>query len=198
MAHLNSESIGAVRDQAAQLFQSIIEQATSKAMDEARASRAKAGRFTRNARAHAAPSARDIALNAASGAIELWQAARDRAGDTMETVQSSVTDSASDLKHGAQEIKEEAVDRVKSVTHVVGDSAHKAAGTSKTAAVSSAKTGRNALGLALWTGAAGAVIYYAFLNDERRAQARQLAMRVINEGRTLLQDLQGQDGEFAS
>jgi hypothetical protein len=52
--------------------------------------------------------------------------------------------------------------------------------------------------LALWTGAAGAIIYYAFLNEERRTQARQLAMRAINEGRSLLQDLQGQDGEFTS
>jgi hypothetical protein len=198
MASLNSESIGAVRDQAAQLFQSIIEQATSKAMDEARSSREKAGRFTRNARKHSAPSVRDVALNAASGAIELWQAARDRAGETMDTVQSTVTDSASEIKHGAQGIKEEAVDRVKSVTHVVGDSAHKAADTSKSAAVNSARTGRNTLGLALWTGAAGAIIYYAFLNEERRTQARNLAMRAINEGRALLQDLQGQDGEFTS
>ena len=116
----------------------------------------------------------------------------------METVQSSVTDSASEIKQSAQGIKEEAVDRVKSVTHVVGDSAHRAADSSKSAAVHSAKSGRKTLGLALWTGAAGAIIYYAFLNEERRTQARHLAMRAINEGRSLLQELQGQDGEFTS
>lgn len=209
MANVNTESIGAVRDQAAQFIQSIIEQATSRAMDEARASRKKAGRFTRSARSQAPPSVREIALNAASGAIELWQAARERAGETVETVQHTVAESASDLVHGAEGIKdqavgrarsasEEAVDVVKSVGHVVGDSAHKAADTSKSAAAGTAKTGRNTLGLTFWSAVAGAVIYYAFLNEQRREQARHLAMRAINEGRALLRDLQGHDGEFTS
>ena len=209
MANLNSESLNSVKDQATQLFQSIIEQATSKAMDEARASKQKASRFSRSARGHSTPSVRDVALNAASGAIELWQAARDRAGETIETVQTSVVDSASELKHSAQgvtedavdrvkSVGEDAVDRVKSVGYAVGDSAHKAADSSKSAAASTARTGRHTLGLALWTGAAGAIIYYAFLDEDRRTQARDLAMRAINEARALLQDIQGQDGEFTA
>ncbi|HEX3302299.1 MAG TPA: hypothetical protein VHR64_05410 [Thermomicrobiales bacterium] len=228
MSNLNSESIGAVRDQAAQLLQSVIDQATARAMEQARATKKQSGRLSsRLPGSKSAPTVRDVALNAATAAIELWQSARDRAGDTVGSVQSTVTDSAADIKHSAQGVtsgaaqrvagvkdsaqgvtsdavhrvagvKDDAVDRVKSVSHAVGDLPHKAADTSKAAATTTAKTGRNMFGLVVWTGAAGAIIYYAFLNEERREQVRQIAMQAISEARTLLQDLQGQDGEFAS
>jgi hypothetical protein len=197
MAHLNSESISAVKDQAAHLFQSIVEQATSKAMDEAKASRSRASRFARTARGKTSPSAREIALNAASGAIELWQAARDRASGTVETVQSTVTDSAAGIKHGAQELTQDAVDRAKSVGSAVGEIPHRAADSGKSAVAGTAKAGRNTLGFAFWTAAAGAIVYYAFMDEQRRNQAREIVMRAISEGRALLSDLQGQDGQFA-
>ena len=210
MTNLNSDSIGAVRDQATQLLQSVIEQATARAMEQARATKKQSGRLSgRLPGSKSAPTVRDVALNAATGAVELWQAARERAGETVGSVQSTVTDSAVDIKHGAQGVtsgaaqkvagvKHDAVDRVKSVSQAVGDLPGKAAGTSKSAATTTAKTGRNMFGLVLWTGAAGTIIYYAFLNDERRDQVRQIAMQAISEARSLLQDLQGQDGEFAS
>jgi hypothetical protein len=228
MSNLNSESIGAVRDQAAQILQSVIEQATARAMEQAKATKKQSGRISSKLPGSKnAPNLRDVALNAATGAVELWQAARERAGETVGSVQSNVTDSASSIKQGAQGVtsgaaqrvagvkdsaqgvtvgaaqrvagvKDDAVDRVKSVSHTVGDLPHKAAGTGKSAATTTAKTGRNMFGLVVWTGAAGAIIYYAFLNDERREQVRQIAMQAINEARSLLQDLQGQDGEFAS
>jgi hypothetical protein len=228
MTNLNSESIGAVRDQAAQLLQSAIEQATARAMEQARATKKQSGRISsRIPGSRTAPTVRDIALNAATGAVELWQTARDRAGETVGSVQSNVTDSATNIKHGAQGVtagaaqrvvgvkdsaqgvtvgaaqrvvgvKDDAVDRVKSVSHAVGDLPHKAADTGKSAATTTAKTGRNMFGLVVWTGAAGAIIYYAFLNEQRREQVRQVAMQAISEARALLQDLQGQDGEFAS
>ena len=47
MTNLNSDSIGAVRDQAAQLLQSVIEQATTRAMEQARATKEKSGRISR-------------------------------------------------------------------------------------------------------------------------------------------------------
>ena len=198
MAHLNSESIGAVKDQAAHLFQSIIEQATSKAMDEARSSKERAGKFARTARGHSSPSAREVALNAAGAAIELWQAAKDRAGDTVGSVQSTVSDSAAGIRSGTSDITHDAVDRARNVGAAVSDSAHRAAGTGKSAAAGTAKAGRNTVGFVFWTSAAGAIIYYAFLDEERRHKAKDLAMRAISEGRSLLRDLQGQDGEFTA
>jgi hypothetical protein len=212
-----SETIGAVRDHAGHLLQSIIEQATSKAMNESQrftkqSSKGKHGPFGRSK----SPSARDIAFNAASGAIELWQAARDRAEESIESVQSSVLDSAhgisqnaQDLRsaaasaaHGigqnAQDLKSAAADAAHSVSSTVSETARKAEDASKAVAVGTVKTGKNGFGLLIWTGAAGAIAYYAFLDDNRREKVRALAMRAISEGRSLLADFQGTNGDFDS
>jgi hypothetical protein len=209
------DTIGAVRDQAAQLLQSIIEQATARAMSESQrvtsqASRARRGPFSRSK----SPTARDIALNAASGAIELWQAARERAEDSLGSVQSSVLDSAhgisqnahdlrsaaADRAHAvsqnAQDLKSAAADRAHAVTSTVSETARKAEDTSKAVAAGTVETGRHGIGLLFWTGAAGAIAYYAFLDDDRREKVRALAMRAISEGRTLLADFQGMNGDF--
>lgn len=209
MANASAESVDTVRGQASQLLHSIIEQATSRAMETSGKGGRKVkpgGRFSRSKTA--SPSVRDIAFNAASGAIELWQAAREKAENTVDVVQHSVVDSASELKSSASGIKDEAVDKVRNVVadgahhvgdaaHRVGDSAHRATDTGKSVAASGADAGKHTVGLVLWTAAAGAIIYYAFLDENRREQARDLAMKAISEGRTLLRDLQGEDGEFA-
>ncbi len=207
MTSKSAETIGSLKEQAAQLLHEVVEQATNKALTETKSTRNRTSRLVRSATRQSTPSARDIALNAASGAIELWQAARDRAEGTLETVQSTVVDSASELKSSAHGIKGEAVDAARtvtsavgesarSVTSAVGDSAHKAADTSKSAAVASARAGRNTLSLVFWAGAAGTIAYFAFLDEERRNQVKTFAMRAIDEGRSVLTDLRGQDGEF--
>lgn len=205
MAKASTESIENVRGQATQLLQSIIEQATSRALEGSGAVSSQKNRASRFMRSkNSSPSVRDIALNAASGAIELWQTARDKAENTVDVVQHTVADSASDLKSGASGIKssavdakDEAVDKARHVGAAVGDTAHRAADSSKAVAASGADAGKNAAGFVFWTAAAGAIVYYAFLDENRREQARGVAMKAISEGRTLLRDLQGQDGEFA-
>src|SRR5687768_185271 len=84
MANVSSDTFDNVRGQAAQLFQSIVEQATSRAMEASHVASKKGQKASRFSRSHkqAPPSVRDIAFNAASGAIELWQAARDKAEST--------------------------------------------------------------------------------------------------------------------
>ena len=209
MANASSDTFDNVRGQATQLLHTIVEQATSRAMAGAGKASHKGGRTARFTRSkQTSPSVRDIALNAASGAIELWQAAVDKAENTVDVVQHTVADSASDLKSSAVEIKDEAVDRARHVVgdgahrvgdaaHRVGDTAHRAADSGKSAAASGADAGKNTLGLLFWTAAAGGVVYYALLEEHRREQVRNIAMKAITEGRTLLRDLQGQDGEFA-
>src|SRR5687768_14844975 len=74
----STDTIDSVRGQASQLLHSIVEQATSRAMDASNHGSRKrqiTNRFSRSKKT--SPSVRDIAFNAASGAIELWQAARD-------------------------------------------------------------------------------------------------------------------------
>lgn len=207
MTSRSAETISSIKDQAAVLLHDVIEQATNRALTETKSTGSKASRLVRSAGRQSAPSAREIALNAATGAIELWQAARDRAEGTLDAVQTTVVDSATDLKSSAQGIKVDAVDAARSVTTAVGDSArnvtsavgdtaHKAADSSKSAAVASARAGRSTLSLAFWVSAAGTIAYFAFLDQDRRDQVKTLAMRAIDEGRALLTDLHGQDGEF--
>src|SRR3954454_671231 len=194
MKKQSNESLGAMRDHAGQLLQSVIEQATSKAMAEGRrvekAASNHRGPFGRSRN----PSVRDIALNAASGAIELWQAARDKAEEGLGSVQGTVVDSAQGITHGAHEIGSAAVGRVHDVGSVVTDKAKRAEESTKAVAVGTAREGRHGFGLVFWTGAAGAIAYYAFLDEERRTKARTIAMRVIDEARSLLSDFQGADG----
>ncbi len=220
MSTINTDTLASLKDQAAQLLHDVVEQATNRAMAETQGTRSRASRLVRTGRSKdIAPSARDIALNAASGAIELWQAARERAEGTLGSVQASVADSASELRSSAHGISSEALGAARSVTtsvgdsarhvttsvgdsarHVttaVGDSAHKAADTGKTAAAASARAGKNTASLLFWSAAAGAIAYFAFLDEDRRNQVKHVAMRAIDEGRAILSDLRGEDGEFA-
>jgi hypothetical protein len=210
MANASSDTFDNMRGQAAQLFQSIVEQATSRAMEATHTGSKKgqkAHRFSR-AQKQTTPSVRDIALNAASGAIELWQAARDKAENTVDVVQHTVADSASELRSSATGMKDEAVEkarlvvadgahRVGDAAHRVGDTAHRASDAGKSAAATSADAGKNTMAFLFWGAAAGAIVYYALLDEHRRDQAREIAMKAISEGRALLSDLQGEDGEFA-
>src|SRR5688500_18761442 len=210
MANVSSDTFDNVRGQAAHLIQSIVEQATARAMEGTHlGSRKKSSRAARFVRPHrkSSPSVRDIAFNAASGAIELWQAARDKAESTVDVVQHTVADSASEIKSGAAEMKDEAVEKARLVVadgahkvgdaaHRVGDTAHRASDAGKSAAATSADAGKNTVAFMLWAGAAGAIVYYALLDENRREQTRDLAMKAISEGRALLRDLQGEDGEF--
>lgn len=229
MASINTDGLQSLRDQAAQLLHDVVEQATTRALDETKSARSRGSRLVRGGKTKDTASARDVAFNAASAAIELWQAARERAGDRVGSIQSTVAESSPDLRAVAQGLRSEAADAarsasaslgdsvssvthavgdsvnsvtsavgesVQSVTHAVGDSAQRAADGSRSVAVASARAGKNSLSLMFWTGAAGAIAYYAFLDEERRTQVRDMAMRAIDEGRAILADLRGEDGEF--
>jgi hypothetical protein len=87
--------------------------------------------------------------------------------------------------------------RVGDAAHRVGDTAQRASDAGKSAAATSADAGKNTAAFLVWGAAAGAIVYYALLDEQRRGQAREIAMKAISEARTLLSDLQGEDGEFA-
>ncbi|MDQ2682285.1 MAG: hypothetical protein M3Y37_02040, partial [Chloroflexota bacterium] len=133
MATISSESLQSFKGQAAQILHDVIEQATSRALEETKGARSRGARLMRGGKEKNAASARDVAFNAASAAIELWQAARERAEGKVGAIQSTVTDSAPDLRAVAQGLRSEAAeaarsasatlgDSVTSVTHAVGDS----------------------------------------------------------------------------
>ncbi|MEZ4495769.1 MAG: hypothetical protein R2845_03080 [Thermomicrobiales bacterium] len=49
-----------------------------------------------------------------------------------------------------------------------------------------------------WLGAAGAVIYYLLLNEERREQVNDLAKSGANIARGIIVEVRGEDGVFGS
>jgi hypothetical protein len=241
MANSSTNQLNAVRDTAGQLLESIIEQATAKAMNQT-----KKQSLTAQVRSKVPfqkksnPSGRDLAMNAAAGALELWQAAVDRAGGSLETAQTSVSDRASSVQatvaDSAQSLRETASsvgtsvggtaqslkgsvgDTAQAVKGSVGDTAQAVKGTvggtaqavttsvsgaassakagTRTAVATTASGGKNTVGLVFWTAAAGAVIYYAFLDEDLRAKVREIANTALVQAREMLADFQGQDGEF--
>jgi len=246
MKHQSAETISNVRVQAGQLLQSIIEQATERAMGEAHKPSSRASRLSKPFSRHKSTSGQEIALNAARTAVELWQAALDRAGGSLEHVQATVGESAGSLKEtvgskaqhvqasvtdSAQNLRDSVGERAQTVQHTVSDSAQalkgsvgeraqnvqtsvsdtahavsgtvsdvarKAEDTTKAVAHNTATGSRNTVGLVFWTGAAGAVVYWAFLDEHRREQVKHYAMTAINEVREILAEYQGKDGEFSS
>jgi hypothetical protein len=230
MSNSSTDQFAAVRDQASHLLQSIIEQATARALNQTQ----KQGRvasvrskvpFQRKSN----PTARDLAMNAAAGALELWQAASERAGgpigsaqssvvdsanairgsvsDRASSVQSTVSDSAHAIRDTASTVQSSVSGTAQSIKGTVGDTASavgsgvtgaaRSAGDASKAAVSTtAQGGKNTVGLVFWTGAAAAIVYYAFLDEELKAKVREVANSALVQAREMLADFQGQDGQF--
>lgn len=158
-----TDQFNVVRDQASQLLQSIIEQATAKALNQTQKQGLSAQ--VRNKvpfQKKANPTARDLAMNAAAGALELWQAAVDRAegaqtsvsgtahavrgtvSDRASSVGATVTDSAQHLRESAKEtastVHSSVADTAHSIRSSVGDTAQ-AVSTSVSDAAEAAKSG---------------------------------------------------------
>ena len=169
MTNLNSDSIGAVRDQAAQLA-SICYRAGDQPARWNRPGPQRSKVVESEwplPGSKSAPTVRDVALNAATGAVELWQAARDRAGETVGSVQFD----RDRLGRGYQARSARCDLRCRSKGRgrqgrcrrpcQVGEPCRwrspraRPPDTGKSAATTTAKTGRNMFGLVLWTGAAG-------------------------------------------
>ncbi len=100
MAKFRSSASNDVREQVGTLAQTIIEQAahravfgTEKAKGAASAAKGKMPGMHR-ATDEIAPSIRDVALQAASAAIELWQATRERAEDFVDGAESAIGEPA--------------------------------------------------------------------------------------------------------
>ena len=225
-----TETLDGVRDSAAQLVQSVIEQAAARAMglgDVGERAEKSARRSFRSARktisSTETPSVREVALNAASAALELWQVAKEKAEAPLHTAEDKVIHTAVDLKdataskakdvtesiahsakdvsgtiaHGAKDVSETIASGAKEVTGSISSGAHVAASTGKQAAVATAETSASVLRTAFWLSAASAIVYWVFLDEERQKEVRKVALEIVNQARELAGDLRGQDGEFA-
>jgi hypothetical protein len=217
-----TDTVQAVREQAAVRAKEIAEQAAAKAAAGAEKAREVGSTLASETSTmvkevphrvseDVVPTLRDIALQAASAALELWQVAREKAGEAadaspieagdaahlVEVVQNRAKDAKGAIAGRVEVVgsrakgaKSAAADRVEEVGERAKDASAKAA----EVAVDTSKDTGAAL---LWAGAAAAVIFYAIVSRERREQIMKAADAVIKQIRELVRDFQGYDEEFA-
>ena len=207
MAGSRSETLDGVRDQAASFMQSVIEQAAAQALGINKSSEKAQKKAKRTFRAASetvsdtVPSTRDVALSAASAALEIWQSVKGKAGETLHVAEDQVADKASELIDFTAA-------KAKDVSGTIASGAHVAAETGKHAAivtatggkqvaVATADTSASLAKTAFWLGAAGSIVYFVFLDENRQQEVRKVLNDVVTQARDLAGDLRGQDGEFA-
>ncbi|CAA9543787.1 MAG: hypothetical protein AVDCRST_MAG73-2204 [uncultured Thermomicrobiales bacterium] len=121
------------------------------------------------------PSVREIALNAAVAALDLWDAAQERAAKA-----------AGAAQH----------DLVPQAAHALAVGGERAKATSKHAADVTVDAGKDTGAAFFWAAAAGGLVYYVLLSQERREQMLRVAQTVTGQARELLNDFRGYDAEF--
>jgi hypothetical protein len=139
MANRPKENVANIKEQATTLAQAIIEQAANRAMDGA----GKARDITSGARGRVrrapqvtedvVPSVRDVALQAAAAALDLWQAARERAEGLAGSAEQAIGEPASNVVGQAEK-------RAREAASIVADRADEMTGRAK--AVSRTVAGR--------------------------------------------------------
>ncbi len=151
------------------------------------------------------PTLRDVALQAAALAVELWETGRERANSVADTAGHDYASQAAHLKDEAikraaevrdeatkraiearseaskraQDAKEVGTRKASDASAVVADRASEVAGraksASKHAATTTVDTTKDTGALVFWVGAASAVVYFAFLDKKRRDQVLKFA-----------------------
>jgi len=217
-----TQKVGEQTTTLAQNAQAIAEQAASAAMAAASRAREKGSSLADTTREllpqvpqtvqekvtdEVVPAVRDIALHAASLALDLWQTARERAAeaaaaaehelDSLEQQAAHVVESGAGAAKGAVAAGEGAAkDATSAVAGRVEDVGERAKEVSKHAAEATVETTKDTGATLFWAGAAAGLAFYALLSPERREQLTNAMKTVIAQTRELIQDLQGYDEEF--
>ncbi len=178
-----------VSDQAAPLAHTLSEQAHDFAAVSANRARDVSTRVNEDV----LPTIRDVALNAASAAVELWEAARARAAEAAQEAQTEIGPVA---KYGIAAGTEKAKETSHLVASRVSDGATHAKESSRHAADATVSTSRDAGATLLWGAAAAGIVYYAFMDKDRREQTLRTINGMIGGTRELIRDIRGYDAEF--
>lgn len=199
MAERTTEAVSHVKDHAATLAQAIIEQAANRAVanaDRAKHVAAKAkGRVSsaQKASEEVVPSVREIALQAASAALDLWQAARERAEEGVESAEHAIVDHASGMVSQAEKKAKHAAE---AVGVRAGEFSEHAKEATKSATDTTVHAGKDTGAAIFWTVAAAGVVFYALLDKNRREQVLRVVDTVVDQAREIIRDFQGYDEEF--
>jgi hypothetical protein len=140
-----------------------------------------------------APTAREVALQAASLALELWHAGRARASELTDNTQQGVVAQAANVKQSAGRRALDATSavtgKVSTVTDSAGEAANRARSASKHAADTTVHTTKDTGALIFWLGAAASIIYFALLNERRRHQVLKFTSKSLKQLKKAVDDL---------
>ncbi len=167
------------------------------------------------------PALREIAQQAAEGAIDLWQAARARGADAAQTARLDLAapleraeealhglaerthDAEGKLKDRAKAVEGRVEERVERVRDAAAGAASNAKGKADTtvervheAADEAVDAGKEAGAAFMWLAAAFGLIFYVLLSEERREQLTRFTDEASVQLRELLRDVRGYDDEF--
>jgi archaellum component FlaC len=100
------------------------------------------------------------------------------------------------VQHQAAHLTEKIDSQAHSATDRIAQTTSVVELKSKQAAVAAGQGGKNLGGLIGWSAAAAGVVYYAFLDESKRAKVRASGGRILSEARSVIRDIRGQDGQF--
>ncbi len=133
-----------------------------------------------------------------SNASEARDATSRAAASAKDATTHAATSAREATAHAAASAKDATTHAATSAREATAHAAASAREATAHAAAETADAGRNLFGLLFWLGAAGAVIYYLLLNEERREQVNDLAKSGANIARGIIVEVRGEDGVFGS
>lgn len=158
-------------------------------------------------RADVTPAVRDIAAQAASLALDLWHATRERAleaagsaevglGRSTEKASQAMAAQGGRVRAASEAAAERAAERAAEVGGKAAEARSRARTAGRRTAVTTVATGKDTGAALFWTAAAAGLVFYALLDPAKRGQTAQAARAATTQLRELIRDFQGYDDEF--
>ncbi len=122
--------------------------------------------------------------------------ARDTIADLSEQARESIAETSQRLGLEPGELGERLTEVSGVATERASELGRRAQVSTKHAAEATAEGGKNLGSSVIWLSIGGAIVYYAFLDEEQRERAKRIAQRVFTEVRAIYEDIQGEDEAF--
>lgn len=198
------DTVGNLRDQAGAMAHSIAGQTAVRAASGAQhvkdAGTQLAGQSFRSVGAAShrvgddlVPTVREVAAQAAAAAVDLWQMARERAEDVLDSAHQEIADPAAHLLGSAQAKARDTSSAVAQRADVAGEQAREM---TRRAADATVHAGKDTGATVFWAGAATGIVFYALLSKERREQVLQVVDSIVGQTKEIIRDFQGYDEKF--
>lgn len=191
-----ADTLKEFRGHAATLAREIVDIAAARAIagaEQAKVTGVRVRRLPHKANKEVVPPIREVALNAASAALDLWQAAREKASEAIDAADAG-RGSAAHLIAEAEHAARDAAHTATTQIALTGKRAKEASAHAAEATVATTKDGVAAL---VWGGAAAAAIFYLMLDEKRREQVLHAVDSIVKTSLDLIRDFRGYDEEFA-